>query len=361
MTSLDNPLVSIVVPVYNVENYIKECVYSLVNQTLREIEIILVDDGSTDNSAQLCDMYADQYANVKVIHKPNGGLGSARNAGMNVCKGTYIGFVDPDDYVSKDMFQILLKLVLEYNADCAFCELIRFWGKKRVVFDKKKTSIKVYSDKEILDSYLLDRIGCEPFEKQDCTYGASVNVGIFKNSIIKSHNILFESERRFIAEDMLFDIEYISKCHRIVHTDDVLYYYRFNPNSLTTRYVADRFEKNVIFCHEMDYRLNNIYSDKKYRIRIDRYFLKITRIALIEEANHIKTNKWKNTSNNVHRIINNTELENILSRYPISQMPFKQRLFFKAVKNKSISKIMTFIKFHTIIERIKQELLIFND
>lgn len=348
MTNSDDSLVSVIVPVYNVEQYIEKCVDSLISQTLPNIEIILVDDGSTDKSAEISDAYAKEHSNIKVIHKENGGLGSARNAGMKVANGKYIGFVDSDDYVSERMYKTLLDLVVDNDADCAYCEFTRFWNNKVNLCENEKCEVKTYSGDEILNSYLLDRIGCKPSEKEDCTYGASVGLGLFKKDVILRNNINFVSERVFIAEDMIFDIDFIPKCRKIVHTSESLYFYRFNPNSLTTRYVMDRFEKNVTLCHEMKSRLSQIYHSDVYEIRLNRYFLKITRISLIEEVVHINRNGWWTARKNINRIANNDELEDILKFYPIALLPFKQKMFFFALKHKMYLLVAILIKINIL-------------
>ena len=97
------PLISVIVPIYNTELYLDKCMQSILNQTYRNLEIILVDDGSTDNSSQMCDLYAGKDSRIRVIHKENGGQSSARNVGLNVCTGDYISFVDSDDWIELDM------------------------------------------------------------------------------------------------------------------------------------------------------------------------------------------------------------------------------------------------------------------
>ena len=113
--------ISIVVPVYNVEKYLQECIDSIMAQSFTNFELILVDDGSGDRSGEICDIYSQKDARVKVIHKSNGGLSSARNAGIHIAKGEYIGFVDSDDCIEKEMFAELYKAVRKYQSDIAVC------------------------------------------------------------------------------------------------------------------------------------------------------------------------------------------------------------------------------------------------
>ena len=353
MIENEKPLISVVVPVYNVEKYIRQCVDSLINQTVSNIEIILVDDGSTDVSSTICDDYASKYPNIKAIHKTNGGLGSARNAGIQEAQGKYIGFVDSDDYVSEKMYETLWYLAETNEAECAYCEFTRFWEDKINIAVNVKKEVKRYSGNKILNPYLLDRVGCAPSEKEDCSYGASVGLGLFKSDVLQKSNVRFVSEREFIAEDMIFVIDFIPYCKKIVHTNEVLYFYRFNPNSLTTQYVSDRFERNVALCGEMGRRLKRLYKSDVYKIRLQRYFLKITRIALIEEVIHIKKNGWKTARTNMNRIAHNKELEQILNAYPINSLPMAQKIFFCALKRKMYLLVAILIKGNMILKRNK--------
>lgn len=123
---MESVLLSIIVPVYNVENYLEECVNSILRQTWQSYEIILVDDGSTDASGKICDQYAVKNQKIKVIHKKNGGLSSARNAGLDAAKGKYIGFVDSDDYIMPEMYETLIAGLRESNAQIASCRYFTF-------------------------------------------------------------------------------------------------------------------------------------------------------------------------------------------------------------------------------------------
>ena len=134
----ESPLISVIVPVYNVEEYLTQCIESIINQTYTNLEIILVDDGSTDQSGKICDEYAIKDDRIQVIHKENRGVGSARNVGLDTSKGEYVSFVDSDDYVDKNYIKILLKQMLEHNVQVSICNL--------AITDKKNTTIR-YKDK----------------------------------------------------------------------------------------------------------------------------------------------------------------------------------------------------------------------
>ena len=124
MNDSERDLISVIVPVYNVEPFLDRCMQSILRQTYRNLEIILVDDGSTDASAQLCDDYARKDGRVKVLHKTNGGLSDARNAGLELASGAYIGYVDSDDWIEPDMYEQMHRACVENNARIAVCRYL---------------------------------------------------------------------------------------------------------------------------------------------------------------------------------------------------------------------------------------------
>ena len=143
-------LISVIVPVYNVKNFLNRCVDSILKQTYSNIEIVLVDDGSNDGSEVICDQLAHNYDNVRVIHKPNGGLSSARNAGIAVAKGKYIGFVDSDDFIDLDMYKCLYDNIIKTKSDISICKPYKFSKEDEIVESKEVERIKTYENIEIL-------------------------------------------------------------------------------------------------------------------------------------------------------------------------------------------------------------------
>ncbi|MBQ6381829.1 MAG: glycosyltransferase family 2 protein [Clostridia bacterium] len=154
---LNEPLLSIIVPVYNVEEFIEECIHSLLHQTYQNTEIILVDDGSTDNSGKICDTIASDNKSVTVYHKLNGGLSSARNYGIERANGAYLGFVDSDDFVDTQMYEILMHELLSSGADAAVCDYYNYYNseqysvrqmpeKETTVFEGESAKLRVYHE-----------------------------------------------------------------------------------------------------------------------------------------------------------------------------------------------------------------------
>ena len=145
------PLISVIIPVYNVEKYLEKCINSVIGQTYKNIEIIIVDDGSTDKSGLICDFFAGKDTRIVVIHKVNGGLSSARNAGLDIAKGDYIGFVDSDDWIEPDMYECLLCNMLKENADISVCG-VYYSRENKTKTDKDTTSYCVLSRYEAICS-----------------------------------------------------------------------------------------------------------------------------------------------------------------------------------------------------------------
>ncbi len=216
---MNDSLLSVIVPVYNVENYLKRCVDSIIGQTYKNLEILLIDDGSTDSSGILCDEIAKSDQRIRVIHKQNGGLSDARNAGIDAAKGEYISFIDSDDFIDTDMLELLYRNIVNDEADIAVCGIYDYYDKQQPkVFENIEH--KVLSCKEAIYMILDSRI-------------ISVNA---VNKLYKKE--LFKGDLRFrkgkIAEDAFIAVDLFKRAHRISYTSEQKYYYWHRPNSITT-------------------------------------------------------------------------------------------------------------------------------
>ena len=127
-----NPLISVIVPIYNVEAYLEKCIKSILSQDYTPLEIILVNDGATDGSGEICDKYAKQYENITALHKKNGGLSSARNAGMEIMRGEYVSFIDSDDYIAPDMISTLYADIIKNEADISCISFLNIFPDRKV-------------------------------------------------------------------------------------------------------------------------------------------------------------------------------------------------------------------------------------
>ena len=213
------PLISVIVPIYNVEKYLRECIDSIINQTYRNLEIILVDDGSPDSCGKICDEYAKKDVRIKVIHKENGGLSDARNAGMYVADGKYLIFVDSDDYMVMEGIEYLYKLISSNDADIAIGGVERFNDLDKATVSSSYTGAikeKTMNKTEAMKDVFLD--GCAAWAR------------IYKKSI---HNgICFPKGE--INEDEAIVLQILERCTKIVKSNFVVYKYRFRPNSITS-------------------------------------------------------------------------------------------------------------------------------
>lgn len=213
------PVISVIVPVYKVEKYLEDCVNSLVNQTLKDLEIILVDDGSPDDCGKICDRLAESDRRIKVIHKSNGGLSSARNAGIAVARGEYIGFVDSDDWIEPDMYEYLLALIRKYNADVADCEMLET-SKREYVTIKEREKIEKLNRKEALDVFFR-------VSKSNINY--CVCDKLFKKAIFEKVRF----KEGIIFEDIDFNYRTLIEIKTLVVSNVPKYYYYKNPDGIS--------------------------------------------------------------------------------------------------------------------------------
>ena len=227
-----NPKVSIIVPVYKTKDTIKKCVDSLLSQTLKQIEIILVDDGSPDESGRICDELCNDKR-VKVIHKENGGLSSARNAGLKVATGDYIGFVDSDDYVHPEMFEKLYNRITDDKSDICICSHYTVDNSDNIHEHHFRNIPEILDKDKILNYLILPLIGADK-ERNESEIEGFVWRNLYRRELIREYE--FKSERQYFAEDIVSDLELYIKCKQISILNECLYYYRYNGESLSNCY-----------------------------------------------------------------------------------------------------------------------------
>lgn len=267
-------IISIIVPIYNVEAYLERCIQSLIGQSYSNLEIILVDDGSTDDSLSICQMYAQQDSRIKIIHKENGGLASARNTGIKAATGEYIGFVDSDDWVDLDTYQAMRILIQQHHPD-----VIRF-GYQKISDGRTQGQYHLsydaglYTD-DALRQIQLDTISTESVLDYRKKKILSACTGVYRRRFLDEHQIWFVSEREILNEDYLFVLQSIQSAESLYVSQDELYYYDTRPNSLTTTYRINMYEKKKKlykrYCSvlplndpEIAFRLRNFYIDCIY-------------------------------------------------------------------------------------------------
>lgn len=229
---IEVPEISIIVPVYKVEKYLKRCVDSVLNQTFKDYECILVDDGSPDNCPEMCDEYEKTYDQIKVIHKNNGGLSDARNAGLKICTGEYVMFLDSDDWVHPQILEILFNVIKKSNAGFAVCKMINSYEYaddfENFDFDKVIKNIETYSSEQILNNFTdyFWKIG--PF-----AWGKLYKRSCFDNLFYNTSMSLYEDEY------MYADI--VEAAGSVSVVNEKLYFYFQSSDSLIRGRIDERF------------------------------------------------------------------------------------------------------------------------
>lgn len=338
--------VSIIVPVYNVEPYIHRCMKSLINQTLKDIEIILVDDESPDNCGKICEEYARKDKRIKVIHKKNQGLGLARNSGLKVATGEYVAFVDSDDYVALDMYEKMYLRAKSENADTCFCSYnVEYCdGTKKVqnILTKKD----IYIEDEVVNNILFEMLGVEPAPKMEKFFVFSVWRAIYSRDILSRNNITFCSEREFISEDIIFHLDYLPYSKKIVIEKDALYNYWQNNESLTKEYRKDRFNKNKILYFEILRKVKKLGIYELVNSRVDNSFIDSTRYCIMEEVRYSNENGYSVALRNIKNICEDSTIQEVIERYPIARLPIKFKIFSTFIKYKMPRMLFVLVRLH---------------
>ena len=265
---------SVVLPIYNVEKYLNRCLDSVMNQTYKKLEIILVDDGSPDNCPQMCDNWARVDDRIKVVHKKNAGLGEARNSGLDVATGDYIAFFDSDDYIDTRLFEELYTVIISDNPD-----LIEF-GHHDV--DRQgnitrtfipKTPLEKYEGKEVLSQFLPELICTDP--KTGTASGLLMSAWscLYRRQLLVECDFHFVSEREYISEDVYFYIELFACLQKVSIMDDIFYCYCQNEGSLTFSYKKDRYERLKEFYQAVNEKANLLHYDGQVQLRLNESFI----------------------------------------------------------------------------------------
>ena len=224
---MKNYLISVIVPVYNVESYLRKCVDSIINQTYKNLEIILVDDGSPDNCGKICDEYAQHDSRVKVIHKENGGLSDARNAGIDMAEGEYLTFVDSDDYIAEDMIEKLYKQLLKDNSDMSLCSF-------KYVDESGDEILSRVDDSPIKNEIITGEQAVNKLLENNPWYYVVACSKLYKEELFRE--IRFPKGKIHEDEFVVHHIFY--KCKSVSCISESLYYYLQRINSISNGTVS---------------------------------------------------------------------------------------------------------------------------
>lgn len=266
---MEKDLISVIVPVYKVEKYLEKCIESIIKQTYTNLQIILVDDGSPDNCGKICDEYAKKDLRIEVIHKANGGLSDARNVGISKAKGRYIGFVDSDDYIKEDMYEILLNLIKKYDADGSICNLYDVIDGNECIRNKEN-GIREYSRLDILKEVLLDK------NIQSYAWNKLYEKELFDE-------IKYPIGKKY--EDIGTTFYLFEKCNKIVVTSEPEYYYLKRADSLVNNVTESTIlDYTEIIIQRYLYIKQNIKELRKY----NNYYLAKTLITAHNDIENLE-------------------------------------------------------------------------
>lgn len=325
---MEEELVSIVIPIYNVESYMEKCIETIIEQSYKKLEIILVDDGSTDESGKIADMYTKKDSRMKVIHKKNGGLSDARNVGMGQANGKYICFIDSDDFVEKDMIKKMVDKICYLKADVIVCGYyIDFEDKNGNLTERKVKRFDKdgYFDKNTINQDLLGMLG----------YAWNK---IYRLDFLKNNNFYFEKGLS-LMEDTEFNSRVLAKAKIGLDSGIYNHYIQRNRETLGNKKYDNLLELNIRFCkcHEYLLRSWEISEEKIKEIK--------TRDYLLILKGYIKNevlNEKKNSKDIINNLIKNPDIRN--SIYINKYKNFKDKIFCFLVKNKLILLLKLYYK-----------------
>ncbi|MGN1123078.1 MAG: glycosyltransferase family 2 protein [Eubacterium sp.] len=297
--------VSVIVPVYKVEQYLNRCIESLVNQTYKNLEIILVDDGSPDNCPQMCDEWAKKDSRIIVIHQENSGVAVARNKALDICTGDYIGFVDSDDFADADMFEILVGNLEENDADISRCTY-------KKIIDNSENAEYIKNDKTVSVKsgieYLIDMFN-------DNTLNSPCWNKLYTKKIIGDTRFLKGYK---IGEDNYFNYQVIKKAEKVVLVNQSLYNYLYRPNSITSANNASAWIQNV----ELHIK---IFNKEKDNAQISSHIANVCTAWILDAyAQIIKAKASKQDMHNLDKIMRESYLE--LNKC-VTNQTYKKRFF----------------------------------
>ena len=323
----NNVKLSIIVPVYNVEKYIDRCMESLLHQSLKEIQIILVDDGSPDTCGNICDRYGEIDRRVVVIHKSNEGLGFARNTGIQYAEGEYVAIFSGFSIVKQN---------------------------RKIINHPEVKQVEFYCSKKERENYLLGMIGAEPDYPKDAHFTMSVWRGIYKRELINNGNCRFPSERNVVSEDIIFHIQFMYYARRIAIIPECYYFYCENESSLTHTYRADRFEKVLNLLSLIDELLIKYSFTDKDGLCKDRLLLARARGAIRQICQCTKSLVIKEANNELRKILSSPQLRHCIYEYEWRKLPYAQKLFFLMMKVKSVTGVRLLIYMNDLKKRSEE-------
>lgn len=321
------PKVSIIVPVYNAGKYLEECAESILNQTIKDIELILVDDGSTDSSPALCDAFAARDPRVKVIHKPNGRASSARNAGIRAATGEFIAFVDADDWISPEMYETMLA----QDADVCLCDFVRFQGDREFPFSQPNVSGGFYDRmqmvRDIFPHLVMDGI----------EYPITISnwALLIRRSVIADNGLSYREDIH-VSEDAPFGSQVLYCANSFAYVKGAhLYHYRLTEGSTSRTYrdwwwdsslkINEEIERFFGSCPDYDFT-QQIKSNMFYLARAEIYYI-LENTALTKAEQNRK----------IRAVMSHPRVVRMMKDFDVSSFPLSFKMLYWSIRFRSLT------------------------
>lgn len=306
-------IISVIVPIYMAEKSIERCINSIINQTFTNFELILVNDGSPDNSKEICEKYAIRDKRIKIINKKNEGVSIARNTGLNKSEGEYILFVDSDDFIEKDMLEHLYNNIITFNAQVSICKANIYKDDILTTVNNNEKKINVYKNEEIMKEFILKN-----------TFLFAVWNKLYKASLFDENNIRFSESIRY-GEDAILNHYILSKCKVVVWSNQAKYNYFINSNSTVTTVNEKRLD--ILIGMKEIFELIKL-SYPQFENIITRNFVGASIAIIIDIISEKSVIKKYNIIKSIQKILK----ENEFILRDMSLVSFKYKIFLNLIK-----------------------------
>lgn len=305
-------VISIIVPIYNIEKYLARGLESLISQTYPHLEIILVNDGSKDNSLAICEDYARRDGRIKVIDKVNEGVSVARNTGLEAATGSYVGFIDPDDWVEPNMYEQLYKQIKKWDSPVCLCNYFKD--------SKKKSAPKTFAfkdelleGKEIIEKLVNDMVGMPDLMPTYVCVMGCVWRGLFKKAFLDQYQLRFVPGVS-IMEDLVFMVQTLLKCDQVAIDQGIYYHYVQNPSSVLHTYNKRLWEDQIKVYELLEKSFIEANLEEEMRNRLDFRYIGMVLSAIKNETYMKKESDLKDTVAHIKQICQDEKLKFVLER-----------------------------------------------
>lgn len=321
-----NPLISVIVPVYNVEKYLNRCIDSILNQTFKQIEIILVNDGSTDNSPTICDEYCERYENIIVIHKENNRVAAARNDGIKIATGKYISLVDSDDWIEPNMLEEMYNKAEEFQTDITMCDF-----KKAGIESEYTVSQPIregYYDRNMIETELFPCLIM--FENIEFPPTISNWTCLFRREFLIENDLFYDEDVHY-CEDSIFGSKAMYNANGFYYMKNKYFYnYFYNPNSTTSTCNMKKWDSYLI----INERLKEYFEDSKFdfsrQIKINMLYFTLNFLGEIGKSNL----DYKEKRKLCKKLFSSECVKNIFECFKLPSVSYKLKIILLMIKYK---------------------------